>query len=168
MGKSTWGFVPETTAFVHNCSRCGHRDLLQHHRACICNTDMSGQSGARAKILTDGDALSTRLGAAVTESAGLLSVPAGTAEHLPKEGRVVSYVSCWILTRTLQPVDPLCIDESAEEEPDGEFESNHSVAPSPRPLAPKRSAEGRRVSEQGADGKGRGHSLPSLTLVPNS
>ena len=36
----TWGFVLETTAFVHNCSRCDHHDLLQHHRACICNTDM--------------------------------------------------------------------------------------------------------------------------------
>ena len=75
------------------------------------------------------------------------------------------YVSCWILTRTLQPSDPLCNDESAEEEPDGEFESNHSVAPSPRPLAPKRSAEGHRVSEQGAGRKSRGHSLPSLTLI---
>ena len=75
------------------------------------------------------------------------------------------YVSCWILTRTLQPVDPLCIDESAEEEPDGEFESSHSVAPSPRPRAPKRSAEGRRVNKQRADGKGHGHSLPSLTLI---
>ena len=73
------------------------------------------------------------------------------------------YVSCWILTRTLQPSNPLCNDESAEEEPDGEFESNHSVAPSPRPPAPKRSVEGHRVSERGAGRKSRGHSLLSLT-----
>ena len=39
-GSPTWGFVLETTTFAHNYSRCGHHELLQHHRACICNTDM--------------------------------------------------------------------------------------------------------------------------------
>ena len=68
------------------------------------------------------------------------------------------YVSCWTLTRTLQPSNPQCNDESAEEEPDGEFESNHSPAP-------KRSVEGHRVSERGAGRTSRGHSVPSLTLI---
>ena len=70
------------------------------------------------------------------------------------------YVSCWILTRTLQPSNPHCSEESAEEEPDGEFESNHSLAPSPRPPALKRSVEGHRVSERGAGRTSRGHSVP--------
>ena len=75
------------------------------------------------------------------------------------------YVSCWILTRTLQPSNPLCSEESAEEEPDGEFESNHSLAPSPRPPAPKRSVEGHRVSDRGAGKTSHGDSVPSLTLL---
>ena len=75
------------------------------------------------------------------------------------------FVSCWILTRTLQPVELQCVAESAEEEPDGDFESNHSVAPSPRPSATKRSADGRLVSKRGVEGKGHSLSLPSLTFI---
>ena len=75
------------------------------------------------------------------------------------------FVSCWILTRTLLPEELQCVTESAEQEPDGEFESNHSVAPSRRPSAAKRLADGRPVSKRGVEGKGHSLSLPGLTFV---
>ena len=50
-----------------------------------------GQSGAREKILTAGDAFPPRLMVAAFVLAGPFSVPAVAAGQPPKEGRVVSW-----------------------------------------------------------------------------
>ena len=65
----------------------------------------------------------------------LTDVPRGTYEG--------DFVSCWMLTRTLKEDSEACgCVESAEEEPDDAFESDHSVTASPRPRAPKRRIPG--------------------------
>ncbi len=76
------------------------------------------------------------------------------------------FVSCWILTRTLIHDEvPCACSESAEEEPAEDFESNHSVAASPRPRASNRPAAGRPSGGSDLGVKGAGYSLPGLTTA---
>ncbi len=76
------------------------------------------------------------------------------------------FVSCWILTRTLIHEDvPCACSESAEEEPANDFESNHSVAASPRPRASKRPAEGCHTDGRDSGAKGAAFSPPGLAVA---
>ena len=65
----------------------------------------------------------------------LTNAPPGTYEG--------DFVGCWLLTRSPIEEDAVCAcSESAEEESDDAFESNHTVAASPRAPARKRAFPG--------------------------
>ena len=65
----------------------------------------------------------------------LTNAPRGTYEG--------DFVGCWFLTRSPIEEDAVCAcSESAEEESDDAFESNHTVAASPRPRLAKGPSQG--------------------------
>ena len=69
-------------------------------------------------------------------------------------------VRCWFLTRTLKDDEAACAcSESAEEESDAAFESNHTVAASPRASARKQLFPGPSSAASPAAGQASDDSL---------
>ena len=88
----------------------------------------------------------------------LTDAPRGTYEG--------DFVGCWFLTRTLRDDEAVCAcSESAEEESDAAFESNHTVAASPRASARKRLFPGPSSAASPAAGQASGDSLAPSTYA---
>ena len=82
----------------------------------------------------------------------LTNAPRGTYEG--------DFVGCWFLTRSPNDEDAVCAcSESAEEESDGAFESNHTVATSPRANARKRAFPGPSSADSPTAGRPSGDRL---------